>query len=137
MKEIQPYLIFDGDCREAMTFYAKCIGAELQTSTFGEADPKTPPEGKDRLIHARLAKNATVLMASDSGPGMPVRKGDNVWLSFSCESDAEVESLFKSLGAAGKTTMAPHDAFWGARFAMLADRFGINWMLNHERPKKA
>ena len=137
MKGIQPYLLFDGNCREAMTFYKQCIGGELQTMTFGEADPKTPPQAKDRLIHARLANGEKELMASDSGPGMPIRNGDNVQLSFGCDSDQQVESLFKALGAGGTPTMAPHDAFWGARFAMLTDKFGMHWMLSHEHPRKA
>lgn len=134
MKEITPYLIFAGNCREAMEFYAKCTGGELSVMTYGEAEEKTPPDQKHWLIHARLAKGSTVLMASDSHSGMPVNKGNNVWLSFACETDGEVETLFASLSAGGKPFMPPHDAFWGARFAMLTDRFGIDWMLNHERP---
>ena len=137
MKEIQPYLIFDGNCREAMTHYAKCLGAELQISTYGDTDPKAPAPGKDRVMHARLTKGPTVLMASDSGVGMPVRPGDNVSLSIVCESDQEVDALHQSLGAGGRSTMAPADTFWGARFAMLTDRFGLNWMLNHDHHGKA
>lgn len=135
MKEITPYLIFDGNCRDAMTFYQSCIGGDLNVMTFGEADAKTPPESKDRLIHARLAKGAMVIMASDSMQGMPYSQGNDVWLSAACDTDAEVDSLYPKLSAGGKAVMAPHDAFWNARFAMLTDRFGINWMLNHERPK--
>jgi PhnB protein len=62
---------------------------------------------------------------------MPVTNGDSVALSFTCDSDQEVESLFKALGAGGRPTMPPHDAFWGARFAMLVDQFGMHWMLSH------
>lgn len=135
MKEITPYLIFDGKCREAMTFYQSCIGGELFVMTFGEADPKAAPAAKDRLIHARLAKGATVILASDNMPDMPYTQGNDLWLSAVCETDDEVDSLFPKLSAGGKSVMAPHDAFWGSRFAMLTDRFGINWMLGHERPK--
>ncbi|HEY8311990.1 MAG TPA: VOC family protein, partial [Gemmatimonadaceae bacterium] len=54
-------------------------------------------------------------------------------LSVTCDNDEEVDTLYRPLVEGGTETMAPHDAFWGARFAMLTDRFGINWMLNHER----
>lgn len=118
-----------------MTFYQSCIGGDLNVMTFGEADAKTPPGSKDRLIHARLAKGAMVIMASDSMQGMPYGQGNDVWLSAACDTDEEVDSLYPKLSAGGKSVMAPHDAFWNARFAMLTDRFGINWMLNHERPK--
>lgn len=135
MKEITPYLIFNGNCREVMTFYQSCLGGDLNVMTFGEAEPKTPPESKDQLIHARLAKGAMVIMASDTMPGSPYSQGNDVWLSSACETDDEVDSLFPRLSAGGKSVMVPHDAFWGSRFAMLTDRFGINWMLSHERPK--
>lgn len=135
MKEITPYLIFNGNCREAMTFYKSCIGGDLNVMTFGEAEQKTPPESKDLLIHARLANGAMVIMASDSMPGMPYAQGNDVWLSATCEADAEVDSMFTKLSAGGKSVMAPHDAFWNSRFAMLTDKFGINWMLNHEHAK--
>jgi PhnB protein len=64
---------------------------------------------------------------------MPFQQGNNVWLNFVCESDDEVASLYDALSTGGKEIMAPHDAFWGARFAMFTDRFGVNWMLNYER----
>lgn len=133
MKAITPYLNFDGNCREAMTFYQRCLGGELHVMTFGEGEFESPPEAKDRVIHARLQRGDVVLMASDTMPGMPYEQGNDVWLSLQCESDDEVGSLYAALSAGGHEVMAPHDAFWGARFAMLTDRFGMNWMLNHER----
>jgi PhnB protein len=134
MKAITPYLNFDGTCREAMTFYQRCIGGQLDVMTFGEGESQSPPEAKDRLIHARLAKGETVLMASDTMPGMPFQQGNNVWLNFVCESDEEVASLYEALSEGGKEIMAPHDSFWGARFAMLDDPFGHRWMLNADLP---
>lgn len=133
MKTITSYLNFDGNCREAMTFYQQCFGGELQAMTFGEGEFESPPEAKDRLIHARLANGSMVLMASDTMPGMPYQQGNNVWLSLECESVGEVEGLYEALSAGGQGIMPPHDSFWGARFAMLTDRFGINWMLNSEQ----
>ena len=133
MKEMTPYLIFNGNCREAMNFYRRCLGGDLRIATFGEGDPKVPPEAKDRLMHARLTKGSTVLMASDNMPGMKYTPGDNYFVSLACDRDEEVDALFASLGAGGTPQMPPLDAPWGARFAMFTDRFGVGWMLNHER----
>lgn len=139
MREITPYLNFDGNCREAMTFYQQCIGGELHVMNFddgGMGDFQPPPGSEGRVLHARLVKGPTVLMASDTMPGMPYQRGNDVWLNIVCESAEEVDRLFPLLSRGGKEIMGPHDAFWGARFAMFTDRFGFNWMLNHERPRQ-
>ena len=139
MKEINAYLIFDGNCREAMKFYEKCLGAELQLMPFSEGPEKFgfsdfPKEAKDRIMHARLAKGSAVLMASDTMPGMPFQQGNNFSISINCERLEETERFFSALGERGKVTMPLQDAFWGARFGMLTDQFGINWMFNFEKP---
>jgi PhnB protein len=112
MKEINAYLIFNGNCREAMTFYQKCLGSELQLITFGDMGGNAPPDSKDRIAHARISKGATVLMASN------------------CESVQETDKLFASLSEKGKTIQAPQETQWAARFAMFTDQFGTKWMLN-------
>ena len=98
MKAITPYLVFDGNCREAMTFYQQALGGELQAMTYGESATPSgqvpPPDVTDKLIHARLERGDTVLMASDNGSNMPYHLGNNAWMSLACDSDQEVESLF-------------------------------------------
>lgn len=140
MKEITPYLTFDGNCREAMTFYASSLGAELQMMPFSEA-PKGeftfPQEAKDRVMHARLSKGQAVLMASDSLPGMPFHAGSNFSVTVDCDSAEEVESLFAALQKNGEVTMPVQDTFWGAHFGMLTDQFGINWMFNYDKPQQS
>ena len=129
MKEITPYLMFNGNCRDAMTFYQKIFGGELTISTYGETDPNTPPERKDQAIHAMLENKATMLLASDSH-GPPITPGSDVWLSLNCDKPSEVDSVYAALVAGGTPNQPPHDAFWGSRFAMLTDRFGVRWMLS-------
>ena len=74
MKEITTYLNFDGNCREAMTFYGKCLGIEPHIMPFSETPGHAPDEAKDRIVHARLTRGTTpVLMASDTLPGTSVR----------------------------------------------------------------
>ena len=137
MKQITPYLFFNGNCREAMNFYKQCIGGELTITTFGEGDPDARPEAKDRVIHARLERGPTLLMASDNMPDMPLTPGDNVSLSIACDSADEVKKAFTALSAGGKSIMAPADTFWNAHFAMFNAKFGMHWMLNFDYPKKA
>jgi PhnB protein len=137
MKEITTYLTFDGNCREAMTFYAKCLGAELYIMPFSEGPCNTSPEAKDRTLHARLTKGPAVLMASDTMPGMPFQQGNNFSVNINCESLEEIERLFAAFGEKGKVTMPLQDTFWKAHFGMLTDRFGINWMFNFDLSQPA
>lgn len=134
MKAIIPYLNFDGNCREAMEFYQKHLGGELSVSTFGEAPFDSPPGTEDRVINAHLSRGAFTLMASDTMPDMEYRRGNDVWLSLECESVDEVERLHEELSEGGRSVMGPHDAFWGARFAMIVDPFGMHWMLSFPQP---
>jgi PhnB protein len=135
MKSITTYLTFDGSCRQAMTFYQKCLGAELELKTFAEMPGDFPKEAKDRIMHARLTKGSEfLLMASDGMAGMPLQAGNNFSIAIACESLDEIERLFTAFSENGKVTMPLHDAFWGSRFGMLTDQFGINWMFNFEKP---
>jgi PhnB protein len=135
MKDLTAYLNFDGNCRQAMKFYERCLGGELYMMPLSETPGDHPKEAKDRIMHARLAKGSASLMASDTMPGMPFTPGNNVSLAIGCESLQETEKLFAALGENGKVTMPLQDTFWGARFGMLIDQFGIHWMFNFEKPK--
>lgn len=123
MRATNIYLNFDGNCREAMTFYGKCLQMEPGFTTF--------PDAPDRILHSEMASGPMVLMASDTMPGMPFLRGNNFSISIACESQPEMERLFAALGENGKVTLAMHDAFWGGRFGMVTDRFGIGWMLSY------
>ncbi|PYR96585.1 MAG: VOC family protein [Acidobacteria bacterium] len=137
MKAIVTYLNFDGNCREAMKFYQRCLGGELSIMPFSEAPGDFPKEAKDRVMHARVTKEGTaLLMASDTMPGSNFVQGTNFSISIDCQSAEETDRLFNAFSEKGKITMPLQDAFWGARFGMLRDQFGINWMFNFEKPKQ-
>jgi PhnB protein len=135
MKEIATYLNFNGNCRDAMKFYERCLGGELHMMPFSEVPGNYPPEAKDRIMHARLTNGPAVLMASDTMPGMPFQQGTNFAIAVQCQRQEEIEKLFNAISEKGKVTMPLQDTFWGARFGMLTDQFGINWMFNFEKPK--
>ena len=136
MKYINTYLIFDGNCRQAMEFYKRCLGGKLHMSTYGESPEtsKLPPKAKDWIIHARLQIKSHVLMASDTQPGIPINQGNNFFISINCENVKETEKLFKALGEKGKIEMPLQETFFAIRFGMLTDQFGIKWMFNLEKP---
>jgi PhnB protein len=122
MKEVVTYLNFDGNCREAMTFYAKCLGGDLTLTPFSEMPGNHPPEAKDRIMHARVSRKGAglaLLMASDRMLGMPFQQGAGFSISIMCESAEEVDRLFAALGEGGKITMPLRETFWAARFGAL------------------
>jgi PhnB protein len=135
MKDMITYLNFDGDARAAMQFYARCLSGELSLMPFSEVNVEAPPEARDRTMHAKLTKGACVLMASDIMPGMPFQRGNNFYICLNCESLEETERVFAALGENGKITMPLQDTFWGARFGLIVDQFGIGWMFNFDKPR--
>jgi PhnB protein len=136
MKSVITYLTFDGNCREAMKFYERCLGGQLHLMPFSEAPGDYPKEAKDRVMHATVIKDGVpVVMASDSMPGAPVQQGTNFSICLSPDGPEELERLFAAFSEKGKVTMPLQDTFWGARFGTLIDRFGINWMFNFEKGK--
>ena len=132
MKWINGYLMFDGKCREAMEFYAKIFGGELSISPYGEGQCAGLAPGEERIMHARLAQGGGLLMASDTQPGMPFVQGNNVWLAVECDDATEQDRVFEAMSAGANVTMPLQSQFWGARFGMLTDRYGIHWMFNLE-----
>lgn len=130
IKSVTPYLIMDGNCRAAMTFYKEVFGGDLQIMDYNDAPPGTPcPAGdKNRVMHAYLKNGNFMLLASDTPQG-PAEAGANVELYIDLETRADFDRTFQALGKGGSVTVAPHDAFWGSHFAMLTDKFGYRWML--------
>jgi PhnB protein len=142
MKGINAYLIFDGNCRQAMQFYAKNLGAKLDVMPFsaapcpeGQPAPPIPAEAKDRVMHARLVAGPVELMASDNMPGMPFVQGNNFWVSLQCDSVPEIEKLYNAFSEKAKIVQPLQKTFWAERFGMLTDQFGVNWMFNLYAPQ--
>ncbi len=133
MRSINAYLTFDGNCREAMTLYAEALGAELEI--MGADQGPCAPEDAGRVLHARIHKGNVRLMASDTMSGMQqtLQPGNNVTLSVDCESAEEQDAVFARLAAGGTVRMELQDTFWGARFGMLTDKFGVPWMFNFDK----
>ena len=135
MAQLNPYLNFDGNCREAMNFYKDCLGGELTLQTVGEMAAmaaQMPPHLKDHILHAMLVSGSITLMASDLNRSKPV-EGNTFSLCVNCGSEAELNSLFAKLSAGGKVNHPVGDMPWGALFGDLTDRYGKNWMFNFQK----
>jgi PhnB protein len=135
MKDITPYLTFNGNCRQAMTFYKDILGGDLELMDFASSPMEVPDEAKNYIMHAILTSNGVTLMASDTMPNQAVTNGNSVSLSINCQSVDEINHLFNSLSDGGEITMPLEDTFWGARFGMLTDKFGTCWMFNYDYPQ--
>ena len=138
MTQINSYLTFNGNCREAMDFYKKCLGGELSLQTIGESPmaDKMPQQMKDCILHAILTKEALVLMASDMVSEQGLLKGNAVSLMLNCSSEEEVKNCYASLSSGGEATHPLEDTFWGALFGDLTDKFGNHWLLHFDKNKE-
>ena len=126
-----PYLMFDGNAKEALEYYREVFGGEISNlQTYGEADYPTPPEAHDRVIHAQFKKDDLFLMASDAVPGYSVVVGSNISLTLEFESEDEIRGIYDTLSQKGTVYMELQDTFWGAKYAKVKDAFGVIWDLN-------
>lgn len=128
-------LTFNGRCKEAFTFYERCLGGKLQTMmTYAESPmaDRVPPEWGDKIIHTALKVGEAVLMGDDSPPGY-YEKPAGFWVTIELKDQAEVDRIFKELSQNGRVVMPLQETFWSPRFGMVVDRFDIPWMINCEK----
>jgi PhnB protein len=129
--QVQPYLFFDGQCEEAIAFYQSKLGAQVEMMMrFKESpDPEMcPPGSADKVMHAAFRIGDATVMASDGRcEGKPKFEGFS--LTISAASDAEAEKLFGALADGGQVQMPLGKTFFASKFGMVADRFGVGWMV--------
>ena len=132
--QVQPYLFFEGRTEGAIDFYRKVLGAEvLMLMRFKDAPPPTqpnahPPHSADKVMHSALRIGDTTVMASDGHcSGSASFQGFS--LSVTAANDAEAERVFAALGEGGQVRMPLGKTFFSSRFGMLADRFGVGWIV--------
>ncbi len=130
-----PYLAFDGQCAEAMRFYARTLGGKLGMLTNGQSPfaDQCPPEHLDRVMHARLELDGgAFLYGGDCPPHIPYQGIHGVSLTLNYDTIEQAEQVFNALAEGGQVTMPFADTFWAKKFGMLTDRFGCNWIVNGE-----
>jgi PhnB protein len=129
--QLQPYLFLDGRCEEAIEFYRKTLGAEITTLMRFKDSPEpamAPPGSGEKVMHASMRIGDATVMASDGRcQGQPSFQG--FALSLTVPNEAEAERVFRVLGEGGQVQMPLMKTFFSPRFGMLADRFGVSWMI--------
>ena len=132
--QVQPYLFFNGRCEEAVEFYRSALGAEVTMLMRYKDSPDPPPPGmvapgsENKVMHTSFRIGETTVMASDGQcQGRPNFQGFS--LSLTVPNEAEAERLFAALADGGQVQMPLTKTFFFSRFGMVADRFGVPWMI--------
>src|SRR2546430_1628056 len=131
---IQPYLRFDGHCDQALEFYRRALGAEVTALIRYKDSPEPPPPGvvppnwENKVMHSSFKIGQTTIMASDGcSAGKPAFEGFS--LSLTVPTAAEADRAFNALAEGGQVRLPLAQTFFSQRFGMLADRFGVSWMV--------
>jgi PhnB protein len=134
--KLNTYINFGGNCAEAFRFYEKHLGGKITfMMTFGDNPDaaKAHPDAKDLILHAAMQIGGTVLMASDA-VGEKYQPMRSAYLSLGVDSSEEAERVHAALADGGEIFMPMAETFFAHRFSMLRDKFGVNWMVIHQRP---
>ena len=132
MTQLNPYLNFDNNCREAMHFYKDCLGGALNLQTVSESPAmaaQMPPHMKDSILHSSLTSGDIIIYASDLNREKRI-EGNTVQLCINCNSENELNDFFSKLSAGGKITEPIADMPWGAKYGSLTDKYGKHWIFN-------
>jgi PhnB protein len=133
MMKMNTYVNFRGTCSEAFRYYEKHLGAKIgmiMTHAQSPDQSRVNPEWRDLVLHARISIGDTELMAADIPNAEPMR---SAYLTLKMDSDIEAERVFSALSDGGRVFMPIQETFFASRFGQVCDRFGINWMILHER----
>jgi PhnB protein len=131
---LNTYVNFPGTCAEALRYYEQHLDGQVSMMmTHGQApdQTRTNPDWNTAVLHARISIAGTELLAADIPGAEPLR---SAYLTLRVDSDREAERIYAALGDGGRVLMAMDETFFASRFAQVQDRFGINWMILHERP---
>jgi len=132
---IQAYIIFNGNCRKALQFYEEVFNGKAQVMLYKEAPPSpefsVPPEAADLVMHAEMSIAGSRVMFCDTLPGSPFTAGNNIYLTIMSSDVEEIRSIYERLKEGGKVDMELQETFWTRSFAMLTDKYGINWQLSY------
>lgn len=138
MTQINPYINFNGNAKEAMLYYKECFGGELVMQKFAESPmaAQLPAETGNKILHSALQSSGIVLLAADSLSNS-ITRNDNVWLHLHCNTAEEINTYFYKLAAEGEVMEPLHETFSGSTSGILTDKFGINWIFRYTKKSEA
>jgi PhnB protein len=132
---VQPYLFFNGSCEQAVEFYRKALGAEVEMMMRYKESPEPvrpgmiPPGFENKIMHTSFRVGETTMMASD-GCSADKPSFEGFSLSLSVPTEADADRVFAALAEGGQVRMPLTKTFWSPRFGMVTDRFGLGWMIS-------
>lgn len=136
--QINPYLVMDGNAKEAIQFYESALDAEvLRIVTFGEMpecpDFSVPPDAKERIAHALLKVGGTDLMLADTFPGQPHKTGNQVTLCITTKDAEQSKQIYDALRQEGQVHMPLQETFWSPAYGLVTDKFGVIFHISTEK----
>ena len=133
MKTFNPYINFSGQCHEALSFYESALnGKTIMRQTFGQAPQVVNGVNPAHIMHAEFQAEGIYFMATDGSDVSDTPIGSKITLNIGFDSLDEQQRVFDALSKDGEISMPLNETFWGARFGIVKDQFGISWMLNHQ-----
>jgi len=134
------FFSYDGNCREAVEFYAQVFGQEVQNlMTYAEAPPASgytmPDEDKERIMYASVPICGCDVMFMDMPSGEPLVRGNQITASIDSKDMEEIRRLFHALAEGGEVGMELQKTFWSDLYGMVTDQFGITWNISHDSGK--
>lgn len=132
--KIEIYLSFNGNCKEAITFYQQCFDGDIAKMLYyKDVECAVSEEWKDKVMHSLLIlPDGQRLLACDKMEDEELVIGNNISVSLEFKTKEEEVDVFKKLSEGGDITMPLQDTFWDAHFGMIRDKFGVNWLFNHQ-----
>lgn len=132
---VNPYLVTNGNGQEAVKFYEKALNAEvISMQTFGDMpeDPNhpIPSEAKDRVMNAQFKVGDTIMMLSDTFPGMPYNLGSQVNIAIHIDTVEDAKKVFEKLSEGGKVGMPLQETFWSPSYGQVTDKYGVEWQIS-------
>lgn len=137
INSLNPYLCFEGNAQKAIDLYTRALGAKVEgVMRYGDVpDNKQPQKNKDLVMHAKLHVGGGVVMLSDVQPGDKVQGGKQVQIALDFDDPVDMGRKFEALSQGGRIELPLQDMFWGAKFGMLTDAFGVSWMFNCDKKR--
>jgi len=132
--QVNPYVVFNGNCAEALDFYKKAFSGEVKMiSRYKDAPAEqgyvTPSEVAELILHAQLDIGGVVIMFCDTSPGLPYNVGNNIMLSVAFDCGEAAKAAFANLKEGGSVIMELQETFWSKCFGMVADKYGVIWQI--------
>lgn len=137
MKRMNPYVAFHGKTQEALSFYQSVFGGSVNMMLVSDCPPEVqaafPAEMKDKVMHGELSIGPVLmLMGTDcDNPNGPAPSGTNISVAVDCQDRAELEKFYGALSDGGNVGCPLGPAFWGGEFAMLTDKYGVDWLMTY------